>query len=186
MTAERTTAARRGGQKKEHQAIVQSAVAEAQREETAEAPAASPSPVSWEERRQMIATAAYFRAERRGFQGGDPAEDWFAAEVEVDRMLQEGGKESKAQFEQRLEAQLAAWDKVLDELGAAAGKAKASARKELERQIEALAARRGALSEQLQQLRSRTAHAWSDVKEGMEKAWDDMRQAIDNVRARFK
>jgi hypothetical protein len=78
MKAERTTATRRGGQKKEHQAIVQSALAEAQREETAPE-ATPPSPVCWEERRQMIATAAYFRAERRGFQGGDPAQDWFAA-----------------------------------------------------------------------------------------------------------
>ncbi len=39
-------------------------------------------------RREMIATAAYFRAERRGFQGGDPAEDWLQAEADVDRLLE--------------------------------------------------------------------------------------------------
>ena len=40
-----------------------------------------------EERRAMIATAAYFRAERRGFQGGNPAEDWMIATKEIDEML---------------------------------------------------------------------------------------------------
>jgi len=41
--------------------------------------------LSAEERYRMIAEAAYFRAEARGFQGGDPLEDWLAAEAEIDR-----------------------------------------------------------------------------------------------------
>jgi len=36
-----------------------------------------------EERRHLIAQAAYFRAERRGFQGGCPIQDWLEAEREV-------------------------------------------------------------------------------------------------------
>jgi hypothetical protein len=40
-----------------------------------------------EERSRMIAEAAYYRAERRGFQGGNPVEDWLAAEAEVDENL---------------------------------------------------------------------------------------------------
>jgi hypothetical protein len=31
--------------------------------------------------------AAYFIAERRGFQGGDETSDWLAAEAEIDRLL---------------------------------------------------------------------------------------------------
>jgi len=38
------------------------------------------------DRHQMIAVAAYFRAEERGFDGGDGLEDWFAAEAEIDAM----------------------------------------------------------------------------------------------------
>ena len=38
------------------------------------------------DRYRMIATAAYFRAEHRGFTGGDPVEDWLAAEAEIDRL----------------------------------------------------------------------------------------------------
>lgn len=38
-------------------------------------------------RRQMIAEAAYLRAEKRGFASGDPLDDWLAAEREVDTRL---------------------------------------------------------------------------------------------------
>lgn len=42
------------------------------------------------EREQMIAEAAYYRAEQRGFQGGDPVQDWIEAEAEVERALSTG------------------------------------------------------------------------------------------------
>ncbi|HEY0682247.1 MAG TPA: DUF2934 domain-containing protein [Steroidobacter sp.] len=35
------------------------------------------------ERREMIAIAAYLRAEKRGFEPGHELEDWYAAEMEV-------------------------------------------------------------------------------------------------------
>jgi hypothetical protein len=38
----------------------------------------------------MIAQAAYLRAERRGFAPGGEAEDWLAAEAEVDALLKAG------------------------------------------------------------------------------------------------
>lgn len=47
----------------------------------------STSPVSAKERYQMIAEAAYFRAEKRGFTDGHVDEDWIAAEAEVDQRL---------------------------------------------------------------------------------------------------
>jgi hypothetical protein len=42
-----------------------------------------------EERRRLIAEAAYLRAEQRGFVGGSPEQDWLDAEAEVDRALGE-------------------------------------------------------------------------------------------------
>jgi len=39
------------------------------------------------EREHMIAEAAYFRALSRGFQGGDPVDDWIAAEREINHLL---------------------------------------------------------------------------------------------------
>ena len=43
--------------------------------------------VTPQERWHRIATAAYYRAEQRGFVGGNPAEDWSAAETEIDAQL---------------------------------------------------------------------------------------------------
>lgn len=43
--------------------------------------------ISMEERYRLIAEAAYYRAEKRGFQGGDPTQDWIQAEKEVDAKL---------------------------------------------------------------------------------------------------
>lgn len=38
-------------------------------------------------REQMIAYAAYFRAEKRGFAPNNDQADWFEAEAEIDRRL---------------------------------------------------------------------------------------------------
>jgi hypothetical protein len=43
--------------------------------------------VTREARRALIAESAYLRAERRGFAPGHEAEDWLAAEAEVDALL---------------------------------------------------------------------------------------------------
>jgi hypothetical protein len=50
-------------------------------------PESSSQGLSPEERRQMIEQAAYFRAQQRGFSGGDPLEDWLVAEREINRLL---------------------------------------------------------------------------------------------------
>lgn len=47
-----------------------------------------------EERQRLIAEKAYFRAEERGFHGGDPTRDWLEAEAEIDAWLVRGNDES--------------------------------------------------------------------------------------------
>lgn len=39
--------------------------------------------------REMVATAAYYRAQARGFQHGSPEQDWLAAEAELKQQLGE-------------------------------------------------------------------------------------------------
>jgi hypothetical protein len=56
------------------------------------APAGMLLPVSHEERWRMVAEAAYYIAQRRGFVGGDANADWVAAEAEVDARLKEQGR----------------------------------------------------------------------------------------------
>ncbi len=65
-------------------------------EKTAQAVAEQPNCplVAPEERYRMIAEAAYYRAEKRGFAGGDMAEDWCEAEAEIDRILQQTNEEN--------------------------------------------------------------------------------------------
>lgn len=43
-----------------------------------------------EQRRNYIEVAAYYIAERRGFSEGHETDDWTAAEMEIDRLLEEG------------------------------------------------------------------------------------------------
>ena len=50
----------------------------------------TPAFIEPERRRAMIAEAAYYRAERRGFEPGCELEDWCLAEVEIDGMLTRG------------------------------------------------------------------------------------------------
>ena len=57
-----------------------------------------------EERARLISEAAYFRAEQRGFKGGDPTADWLAAEREIDSKysLAEYSRRERAEFYEHL------------------------------------------------------------------------------------
>lgn len=57
----------------------------------APSPAAKAKPsLSPEQRKHYVEVAAFYIAERRGFAPGNPAEDWQAAEQEVDRLIASG------------------------------------------------------------------------------------------------
>ena len=143
-----------------------------------------------EMRRQMIAVAAYFRAEQRGFRSGDELADWLEAEAEIERRLPRMSDDiessAKRAFQQRLETQIEEWDARIDALKTRALKAKAGIRADYEKQLDALSGKRQAADEKLRELRRRTEDAWVDLKEGMEKAWGEMREAIDRAASRLK
>lgn len=147
-------------------------------------------PVTPEQRYQMIAEAAYFLAEKHGFAGRDSALDWVEAEAEIDRIIQQPGKEpqmtEKQAFQQKLEAQLGEWDAKLEELKSKAQEAKAEIRADYEKQLEILASKRDMARTKVLELRQRTEGAWEDLKGGTEKAWDEMRKALDHIASRFK
>lgn len=147
-------------------------------------------PVTPEQRYQMITEAAYFRAEKRGFVGGDPALDWVEAEAEIDCIIQQPGKEpqmtEKQAFQQKLEVQIKEWDAKLEELKSKAQEAKAEIRADYEKQLETLASKRDLARAKVLELRQRTEDAWEDLKGGTENAWDEMRKALDHIASRFK
>ena len=69
--------------------IVEQKVAPARKKRTSHERAAIPA-IRPEERRHLIEVAAYYIAERRGFHGASPHDDWLQAEREVDAMIEAG------------------------------------------------------------------------------------------------
>jgi hypothetical protein len=53
-----------------------------------------------EHRHDRIAEAAYFRAQRRGFESGGEVDDWLQAEREIDAHSGKGGAATEAALEQ--------------------------------------------------------------------------------------
>jgi len=148
----------------------------------------SVTPITPEQRYQMIAEAAYFRAQHQGF-CGNPAQDWVEAEAEIDRVLLQSGQNGlspKQAFQQKLEAQLRELDILFDNLKLQASLGKAELRTELEKQLELLGQKRSAAQTKLNELSRRTETAWEDLKGGAEKAWDDMRQTLNQITERFR
>ena len=91
--AKKTTGAKGAAKKVAEQTIGNKEPASAARKPLTKKAAASQmrvdtqSAVTSEERQKMIAEAAFLRAERRGFAGGDPTDDWLWAEAEIDKIL---------------------------------------------------------------------------------------------------
>lgn len=143
-------------------------------------------------REEMIAVAAYFRAERRGFAPGDTHADWLAAAAEIDRLLgdesagQDQAAKAKQKFQKQLVAQLKEWDAKLDEWTEKAAAAKSKTRNEYQKQLDLIVAQREIAEKKLLELRSHSVDAWEDVKDGAEKVWAELRQTMDKVAARFK
>ena len=69
------------------QAGVETTGKRATRARTRHAQPVSSATLSAQDRLQMIESAAYFRAERRGFTPGRAIEDWLAAESEIDTLI---------------------------------------------------------------------------------------------------
>lgn len=82
--AKKTTTAAKPAAKKVDTAKVEKAPAAARKSPPIKSANKTVSP---EERYNMIATAAYFLAERRGFFGGYEMNDWITAEADIDAML---------------------------------------------------------------------------------------------------
>jgi hypothetical protein len=85
--------------------------------------------VTAEQRQRMIAEAAYFRAQRRGFQIGNPLEDWLAAEAEIDRVLDGSDGDRLSITQQELDELMARADQAQLELLAESLKIKLAERK---------------------------------------------------------
>jgi hypothetical protein len=133
-------------------------------------------------RHQMIATAAYYRAERCGFDNRETERNWYAAEHEVERMLQDAADDQDIV---RLEALLSEWDARFEELQARVAKAAAKSRAAYRKQLQAIADKRGLLTDRLEQLRQHGGALWGDFRRAVEQGWEEIRQETEHLAARL-
>jgi len=136
------------------------------------------SKVSHDLRRQMIAEAAYFRAARRGFNGGDPVADWVEAEAEVDARLRQA---EGAHLLKRLEEGLSLASKNLNSLKRKAQTAKTGARTELQREVDTLGELREALRGKVKELRAQGEQAGHLARRQAEKVWDELADVLQRL-----
>lgn len=115
-----------------------------------------------DQRRQMIAEAAYFKAERRGFNGGDAVRDWCEAEAEIDARLRRG---TDGQLIERIETVLDAAARRLSSVRRKVARLSQEAREEWLRDIDRLAALRETLALRLDELKAQGERAGRRLRE---------------------
>lgn len=134
-------------------------------------------------RNQMIAEAAYFRAEQRGFNGGDPMVDWVEAEAEINARLCSADEDN---ILVRLGERVTIATKRLKALKKKVSGMKADARKEWQQDVEKLAALRDALKMRLEEVRERGEKATRKAQKQAEKIWEEISEIIQRTASRRK
>jgi multidrug resistance efflux pump len=95
-------------------------------------------------------------------------------------------KEKRKAYEEKLAAQLNEWNAQIALLKARADKAKAEAKIEYYKTIDALQHRQSEARTKLHELKTAGDEAWEDLKTGAEKAWDEVKSAFHDAISKFK
>lgn len=89
-------------------------------------------------------------------------------------------------YEEKIDAQIKEWNAQIDLLKAKADKAKAEAKIDFYKTIDALQHKQEEARTKLKELKTAGDEAWEDVKNGVEKAWAEIRIAYKEAASRFK
>lgn len=95
-------------------------------------------------------------------------------------------EDKRKAYEEKLEAQLEEWNAQIALLKAKADKAKADARIEYYKNIEALENKQQEAGTRLQAMKAAGDDAWEELKTGAEKTWDEVKAAYHNVVSKLK
>jgi hypothetical protein len=93
---------------------------------------------------------------------------------------------TKEEYQAKMEAQLKDVTATLAELMVKADTAQAAAKVQYQEQIKHLRAKLNETQGRLQQVKASSGEAWMSLKEGTEKAWGELRSALDNALAKFR
>lgn len=94
--------------------------------------------------------------------------------------------EDKDLYREKIEAKLKEIKARMELLEAKAAQVKAEAKLEYQRHLDELHQKREGLRSRLDELKSSGGEAWKDLRAGMEKAADDLKQAIDKALDKFR
>lgn len=94
--------------------------------------------------------------------------------------------DDKQLYEQKLQAELDAWQADIDRLSAKARLATADTRIELQQQLEDLKKKRQAVKEKVDELHASSGAAWHEVKKGLQKAWPAAANGFRAARDKFQ
>lgn len=94
--------------------------------------------------------------------------------------------ETKEEYHGKMEAQLSEWGAEIDKLKVRADKAAADTRQGYYDEIDALRAKQASLQAKLQELKTSNSGAWGDLKEGLDRSWNEVKDSVSKATARFK
>ena len=95
-------------------------------------------------------------------------------------------KDKRKAYEEKLDAQLEEWNAQIALLKAKAAKARAEAKIDYNKTIDALQRRQDEARAKLHELKASGDEAWEDMKSGAEKAWAEVRAAFHDAISKFK
>lgn len=135
------------------------------------------------QRERMIAEAAYFRAERRGFVGGDPVTDWIEAQAEVEGSLRQNQLD---RLLARADEAVASATAKVAALKKKAANLSAKARAEWQEDVERLGELRDALQLKAAELREQGTAVGDKALQHAERLWSDIGETLERVAAKGK
>lgn len=94
--------------------------------------------------------------------------------------------ENRNEFESRLENEIDIMDARIEELKAKFKKAGADAKIKYQQQLDEIEEKRADMKMRLQELRNASNDAWKQISTGLEKAANDLKDAVSNVYNKLK
>ncbi len=88
----------------------------------------------------------------------------------------------KAEFVQKMEAQLLELNRDLDQLAAKVEKSSAAAKAEAQPKLQALREQTAKLNKQLDEVKNSSESTWSEVKTGFKKGYGEVKEGFSNAR----
>ncbi len=92
-------------------------------------------------------------------------------------------QEQKEEFQKSMEQKLEELNTQISDLKEASAKKGTQARKETQKTIAALEAKKETMKKDLAQLKTRTGKAWGEMKSGMSQAWDSLKESYDKAKS---